>query len=277
MKNLRDEKLEISAVLSLLEHDENVMSDVQKEILEEEITELPPIKEGEINVTGIYAYDMGEKVEVKVYIRNGLKQKVSFGKAPLVILNSKEKVLAYQIFNLESLGELPPGSARPLKIYFEKKNLYVDKISLDDWRIAFDTRLDVIRNVTVQYENLPQEIEVEDKLVFDKFLNGLPQLKEGEFTVSPFSIGVEKGGNILVTVVMRNGNSDPITLQKMPMTIKDANGNVVKSTLLDLGNFTVGPFKARICNVAFPTNVEVENSVALNDWAVSFNLEKIAE
>ena len=104
-EKIEDDRLEVPTVLSLLEHDDNVMSDVQKEILEEEISELDPIKEDHLNVSGIYAYDLGDKIEVKVYIRNGLSKKVNFEYVPFVILNSKGETLAYQIFNLESLGE----------------------------------------------------------------------------------------------------------------------------------------------------------------------------
>lgn len=266
--------LEVPTVLSLLEHDENVMSDVQKDILEEEIEELPPIKEGQLNISGIYVYDLGDKIEVKAYIRNGFSEKIALEDIPLVLTNSKNEVLAYQIFNLESLGELPTGTARPLKVYFEKKNVYVKEIPMDDWQIGFDTKLRAARKVNVVYEKLPRGIEVNDKLVFDKFLRELPELKEGEFSISTFSVGIQKDGTILVTVVMRNGNSKDITLQQMPVTVKDANGKVVKSNLFKLEKFSVGALKARIFNFAFPTSLKLEQDTALNDWSVSFNLEQ---
>jgi len=273
----KDEVLEVPTVLSLLEHDENVMSDVQKEILEEEIAELPSIQEGQLNVAGIYAYDLGEKIEVKAYIRNGLSNKVNFGYIPFFILNSKEETLAYQVFNLESLGDIPPHSARPVKLYFQKKNVNVNEIPIDDWKIAFDTKLQVARRVNTEYENLPRDIELEDKLVFDNFLKELPDLKEGEFSVSTFSVGVQKSGNILVTLVMRNGTNKPIKLDKIPLAVKDANGTVVKSQLFELNSFSVSPFKAKVCNFAFPINLKIEQDMALENWSVSFKLEKEAK
>lgn len=271
-----EDRLDVSTVLSLLEHDENVMSDVQKEILEEEISELEPIKEGQLNVSGIYAYDLGDKLEVKAYIRNGLSGSVNLEYMPFIIMNSKDKVLAYQIFNLESLGELPSHAARPVKLYFQKKNVYVDSIPMDDWHLAFDTRVDVKRRVKVEYENLPKDIEIEEKIVFDNFLKQLPELNEGEFSVSTFSIGVQKNGNILVTLVMRNGTNKQISLDKIPMTVKDANGTVVKSNLFKLDHFTVSSLKARICNFAFPTGLSLEQDVALDNWTVEFKLQEEA-
>lgn len=275
-EKIEDNRLEVPTVLSLLEYDENVMSDVQKEILEEEIAELEPIKENQINVSGVYAYDLGDKVEVKIYIRNGLSKNVSLEYVPFVITNSKGETLAYQIFNLESLGELPPRSARPVKLYFEKKNVRVENIPMDDWKVGFDTRIDVKRRVRVEYENLPRDIEVEEKIVFDKFLKELPELNEGEFSVSTFSVGVQRNGNILVTLVMRNGTNKPIKLDKIPMTVKDANGTVVKSNLFELSDFEVSPLRARVCNFAFPTGLTLEQDVALENWSVEFKLSEVA-
>lgn len=271
----KKDKLYVSTVLSLLETDENVMSDVQKEILEDEIAELPKIIEGQLNVSGIYAYDQGEKFEVKAYIRNGLSSKVTLRKVPFYIYNSKDEVLAKQVFNLQSLGEIPPHSARPVKLYFEKKNVKVDTIPMDDWKLAFDTNLQANRNVRVQFEDLPENIDVADKLVYDNFLNELPELNEGEVSVSTFTIGIQKNGNILVTLAVRNGTNQAINLEKLPISLKDPNGIVVKSELFKLDNFKIGPLKARLCNLVFPTGVKVEEDMALKDWTVSFKLEEL--
>ncbi|NMM65059.1 SLAP domain-containing protein [Clostridium sp. P21] len=271
------ETLEVPTVLSLLENDDNVMSDVQKDILEDEIKELPPIKEGQLNVSGVYAYDLGEKIEVKAYIRNGFSEEISLDKIPLIIYNSKNQMLAYQIFNLKNLGAIPPKGARPVKVCFEKKNVYVEKIPMDDWSLGFDTKIKASRRVNVNYEKLPKSIELEDKLVFDNFLKGLPDVNEGEFTISTFSIGIQENGSIIVTVVMRNGNNKQIALKEIPITLKDDKGNVVKSNLFKLEDFEVGALKARIFNFAFPTNLKLEENVALNDWKVEFNLQEVAK
>lgn len=276
-EDINDETLEVPTILSLLENDDNVMSDVQKDILEEEIAELPPIKEGLLNISGIYAYDMGEKFEVKVYIRNASLDEVVLENVPLIITNSKNEVLAQQTFNLKSLGTIPPQGARPLKVYFEKKNVYVEKIPMDDWEIAFDARVRAVRKVDVDYEKLPRNIELEDKLVFDKFLRGLPDLKEGDFSISTFSMGIEKNGNIMVTVVMRNGDIESRGIKKIPVTVIDNKGNPVKSNLFELGDFQVGGRKARIFNFSFPTNLKLEENISLNDWKVEFRLQELAK
>jgi SLAP domain-containing protein len=275
IENIEDNREYVSTSLSLLEHDKNVISDVQKEILKDEILELQQIKEGEVNIAGVYAYDLGEKVEVKVYIRNGLAKSVNFGNIPLLVSNSKNETLAYQVFNLSSLGNIPAHCARPVKLYFEKENVNVDKIDINDWNIAFDTKVKVSGKIKPGYENLPEEIAEKDKSIYDDFLSELPELKEGEFTISTFSIGLQKDGSILITVVMRNGNDKPINIQKLPITLKDARGITIKSEIFELKDFTVKPFKAKICNLVMPTTLRLEKEAALKNWSVSFTLENV--
>lgn len=269
-----DNREYVPTVLSLLDKDNNVISDVQKEILEDEINELPPIEEGQLNISGIYVYDLGEKLETKVYIRNGLSEDLNLKYIPLLIINSKGETLASQVFNLESLGTLPPHSARPLKLYFEKQNVKVDNIDLNDWKIVLDGKFDITTKVRTVYEHLPEEIDVEDKLVFDKFLDELPELNEGEFSISTFSIGIQTNGNILVTSVMRNATNEPVSIDKVPITVLDAEGRIVKSNLFKLDKFVISSDRARICNFAFPTNVHPEQDVALDDWSVTYQLPK---
>ncbi|QXE19752.1 SLAP domain-containing protein [Clostridium sp. 001] len=265
----------VSTVLSLLDEEENVVSDVQKEIFEDEIKELPPIKEGQLNVSGVYAYDVGDKLEVKIYVRNGLSDKLNLKMIPFVIKNSKGDILAAQQFNLACLGELPPHSARPIKLYFDKKNVKVDKIPQDDWEVALNGEFNVRSTVRPIYEGLPEGMRDEDKLVFNKFLAELPEMEEGEFSISTFSIGIQTNGNILVTAVMRNASNQPITISKMPMTVLDAKKRAVKSESFELKDFTVSPYRAKICNFAFPTDVHPEQNQALDGWSVAYKLVKI--
>lgn len=265
----------VSTVLSLLDEEENVVSDVQKEIFEDEIKELPPIQEGQVNVSGVYLYDAGDKIEVKIYIRNGLTYDLNLEKIPFAITNSKGDVLASQEFNLSSIGTIPPYSARPLKLYFEKNNIKVDKIPEDDWNIVLNGEFNVTSKVKTRYEGLPEDIDLKDKLVFDKFLKELPEMTAGEFSISTFSIGLQKNGNILVTAVMRNATDKPITIDKMPITVLDGKNRAVKSEKFTLDHFTVNPYRAKICNFAFPTNVHPEENTPLNDWSVAYKMVKI--
>ncbi|AJD27685.1 SLAP domain-containing protein [Clostridium botulinum] len=266
----REEALDIK--LSLLEKDQDVMSKVQKEILEEELDELVPIKEGEINVAGIYAYDLGDKYEVKAYLRNGIEKQINFEEIPFKIINSKGELLASQTFDLKSMGNIPSYCARPCVLYFDKKNVFVDKIPVDDWKLVFDNSLKAVRNLMVDIENLPEGIDAKSKKVYTDFLEGLPDLKEGEVSFSKFSIGINENGHLLVTIVIRNGCNKGINIEKLPITIRDEKGNFVVSEVFRLEDLKVSPMKAKVCNFAFPLQIKEKAVIPLDSWKIEYNI-----
>lgn len=274
MKNQKEFNKEqaLDIKLSLLEKDQKVMSNVQKEILEEELDELLPIKEGQVNVAGIYAYDLKDKYEVKVYLRNGMKNEINFEKIPFKIINSKGDLLASQVFDLKSMGDIPSNCGRPWILYFDKENVFVDKISMDDWKVVFDNSLKALRNLTVDIENLPDEIDSESKKVYTDFLEGLPALKEGEVSFSKFSIGINEDGYLLVTIVVRNGCNKGINIEKLPMTIRDEKGNFVASESFDLKDLKVSAMKAKVCNFAFPLQIKEKAVIPLDSWQIEYNV-----
>ncbi|KOR24353.1 SLAP domain-containing protein [Clostridium sp. L74] len=266
----KDEALDIQ--LSLLEKDRQVMSKVQREILEEELDELVPIREGQVNVAGIYIYDLGDKYEVKAYLRNGMKNEINFEKIPFKIINSKGEFLASQTFDLKAMGNIPSCAARPWILYFDKENVLVDKISMDDWKLVFDNSLKALRNLTVDIENLPVGIDAESKKVYTDFLEELQPLKEGEVSFSKFSIGINEQGYLLVTIVIRNGCNKGINIEKLPMTIKDQQGNTVVSEVFELKDLKVSPMKAKVCNFAFPLQIEEKAVIPLDSWQIEYNV-----
>lgn len=266
----REEALDIK--LSLLEKDQEVMSKVQREILEEELDELVPIKEGQVNVAGIYVYDLGDKYEVKAYLRNGMKNEINFEKIPFKIINSKGELLASQVFDLKSMGNIPSYCARPWILYFDKENVFVNKIPVDDWKLVFDNSLKALRNLTVDIENLPEGIDVKSKKVYTDFLEELPALKEGEVSFSKFSIGINEHGYLLVTIVVRNGCNKGINIEKLPMTIKDQEGNFVASEVFNLEDLKVSPMKAKVCNFAFPLQIKEKAVIPLDSWQIEYNV-----
>ncbi|WP_409070189.1 SLAP domain-containing protein [Clostridium sp. FAM 1755] len=266
----KDEALDIK--LSLLEKDKEVMSNVQREILEEELDELVPIKEGDINVAGVYAYDLGDKYEVKAYLRNGINKEVNFEKIPFKIINSKGELLASQTFDLESMGNIPSCAARPWILYFDKENVFVDKIPVDDWKLVFDNSLKAVRNLDVDIENLPDGIDAESKKVYTDFLEDLPALKEGEVSFSKFSIGINEQGYLLVTIVIRNGCNKGINIENLPMTIRNEKGNFVVSEVFKLEDLKVSPMKAKVCNFAFPLQIKEKASIPLDSWKIEYNI-----
>ncbi|CDI48580.1 SLAP domain-containing protein [Clostridium tetani] len=266
----------IDVELYLDEDSQRKISDVQKEYLEEELREvIPNIKEGQINIVGIYAFDQGDKVEVKAYLANGLSKKINFEDVPIYIINSKEEKLAYQVFDLSGEGDIPSGKAIPVKLNFNKENMLVDKIPQDDWKVVFGGN-DVkgVRYVNIELESIPEGIEESEVKVFKEFLESLPKLERGQGSISVFTITQYENGDLLMTLLVRNATDEAVTMTKMPITLKTEEGETILSGVFDIENFTINPYKARVLSLIFRKEVvNIEEDFDLSTCKIIFGRE----
>lgn len=272
--NSNDDNIDkvVDTKLSLNPEADATASNIQKQILEDEIKELSPIKESEVDIEGVYAFKNKDKLEVKVFIRNGFSQAINFDVVEIALLDSKDTVLAKQLFNLKKLGDIPTSSARPWKLYFDNENVFSDKIPLKGWKVAF-SNIEAGVYADVDFEGLPENISDESKFVLYKFLNELPKLKESTVGFSKFSMGIEESGNFLITLLIRNGCNKGVNIDKFPVTVRDDNKKVVFSAMFDF-NIRINPYKARLVNLIYKTNLRPEKSVDLTDWNLTIEQVK---
>lgn len=267
-----EEKNAVDIKLSLTPEMEVVMSEVQKDYLEEEMVEaIPKIEKGQVNISGVYAYKDGDQWEVKFYIVNGLNQQLNFEKVPLKIITSAGEEIAYQVFNLKGIGNIPPYSARPAKVYFNKENVFVDEIKHGDWKITFDANIKGVTYADIEFENFPEQMEEKDKNAFNEFLKNIPKIEKGEVSINLFTMIQYKNGDILITLVLRNGLNKEIKIEELPLTLRDENEDIVFSSIYRLEDFKISPQKARILSVVVKKDILLNEEVDLTKAKLSFN------
>ncbi|MCY6355101.1 SLAP domain-containing protein [Clostridium sp. ZS2-4] len=272
-KNLNDERKVVDTELSIHPEIKDSLSDFQKECLEDEISTLPPIKDGQVDVSTDYIFDVGDSYEANVFIRNGLRKSLSLEKIPLRIIDSEGKVLASKIFGLRDVGEIPPYSVRPWKIYFSKQKANLDGYDLRELKIVFNTKIKAESVVKVEYENLPEKISLQNKEKYTKFLEKLPLLREGQFSMSAYDVSKKRDGGISVTVVIRNGSRKGIKIKKFPITIIDAKGDIAASGTFYLEDVSINPYKARIYKFDFEKNEINKADADLSKWDINFTMK----
>lgn len=260
----------VSLKLSLTEREESITSNVQRENLEDELNSFSQVYEGDINIAGVYAFDMGKSWEVKAFLRNGTKGPINFDKVALAIINSKKEVLASQVFNMLEAGVLPPYSARPFKLNFSKENVYVKNIPMDDWKIVFDKGVGTVTYENFEFEGLPDTISEENRLILESFLRRLPRIEKDRFDFSKFSIGINENGEIITSIIVRNGFDKPLTITKIPITIVNEEGKKVFSATFEVQDFKVNTKKARLLNLVCKTDMRLTNDMDLSNWEVIF-------
>jgi SLAP domain-containing protein len=256
--------------LHLNEYDNGVMSDFQKEFLREELAELPKLEDGQVSINGIYTFDMGDKVEVSVYLRNGLSKQINFDKVPLVIVNRNGDILAKQIMDMGEFGILPPLSARPYKVYFDKANLLVETISNDDFVIQFEKSISAINTVKVELEGIPTDMDHQLKSSFTKFLDKLPLIKAGDVNLEVFKTLRGVNNSISIVFMIRNGCTKIIKLERLPIIVKDEQGEIVATGLFDIENVSVNPHKAKVYDFTITEDYIINKDFDITNCKVYF-------
>lgn len=264
------EKEAVKIELHLNEYDKGVMSDFQKEFLSEELAELPALEDGHVSINGIYTFDMGDKIEVSVYLRNGLSKQINFHKVPLVIINQKGEVLAKQIMEMHDFGILPPLTARPYKVYFDKANVFVDTIPMDDWKIQFEKSISAINTVKVELEELPENMDRDLKNSFVKFLNNLPLIRSGDVNIEVFKTLKCMDNSISIVFLILNGCDKIVKLERLPILIEDEQGEVVAKGIFDIENVNVNPHKAKVYDFTITEDYIVNKDYDINNCRVYF-------
>ncbi|QPW55873.1 SLAP domain-containing protein [Clostridium botulinum] len=65
---MNNERKNVDLGLSLEPERGQIISKVQKEIIEEDLKNLDPLKENDINISTTYVFDMGDKLEASIFL-----------------------------------------------------------------------------------------------------------------------------------------------------------------------------------------------------------------
>lgn len=269
----KENKKEAEIQLSIHPEMVDSLSNFQMETIKEEIEALPPINEGDVNISTDYVFDMGDKYEVSIFIRNGLKRSVNFERLPLMLMNEKNENLCNKVFNLRMVGDIPPMSVRPWKIYFLKEEVNLGEMDLSNLKVVFDSSIKAESTVKVQLEDLPEQIQGSNKTKLEDFMKKLPLLRSGEISISTYDVFFDVENGLSVVLVIRNGSSKSIKAEKIPVCVRDASKDIIAKGVFQLDNedVVINSLKAKLCRFVFPQEEILVDKIDLNNWAVTFN------
>ncbi|KEI12484.1 hypothetical protein Z959_04615 [Clostridium novyi B str. ATCC 27606] len=262
----------IDAEISVHPEMEGSISKFQMQCLQDELKTLPSIKEGEVDVNTDFFFELEDKYEASIFIRNGLATGINLEKIPFIVLGKNDEELGRKVFNLREVGEIPPRSVRPWKIYFKKDELSIGKNDLKDLKIIFDSRLKAAGVVKVRYENLPSGIQGQERKKYEDFLENLPLLREGQVTMTAYDVHITEEGKIAVELVIRNGRHNGVDVQRVPLSVYDANHKLVVSGVFYLEDISISPISAKVYSFSFSKDEILREDFDLKNWTVEFML-----
>lgn len=230
--------------------------------------ELEPLKPNQISLSGIdIDLDQSEGLMVKAFFRSSLSKPIEMGNAELMLLDAADNLIASKEFNLKELGEIPAESARPWVFTFEKPYLKVEGKPADGWKLAFNVQSLVPHQLDLDpawEEGLPEEQKDALRKVIDK----LPKLNPREVNFSGFQAKIQPEGNLAVSLFIRNGHTQHITIEQLPLEVLDATGTLVARGSFNLPSLTVKANTSKPWTFIFPKEMIIMENPDFSRWTV---------
>ena len=256
---------EVTTALSL--HPSQTISQEQMYVLRFLNNELPPLKRNQLSLSGIEWNEQPNGIAVSAFVRNTVNRDITLGDVPLLLLNEKNELKARNTFKLKELGSLPADSSRPWTFLFPSASLNNQvELGKENWSIAFDLTSHKHRlELDEKWEKtLPEEQKENLKKIVEKL--GDPAKNELNFT--GLSATTLENGNLTISLLIRNGYDRNVNIEKLPLQLIDATGDLVAEGQFNIGNFEVKANTTKPWTFVFPASLIQKENPNFSKWSV---------
>lgn len=258
---------EVETTLSL--HPEWALSQEQEYVFRFLANELEPLKPNQISLSGI---DIDVEPAngswlVKSFFRSSLEQSISVGSVELMLLDAEGKTLASQEFDLKELGDIPGKSARPWVFVFTKDNIFAEEPPAENWKLAFNVQSMVPHKLELE-QAWEDGLTAEQKEALEKVVENMPKLKPREVNFAGFQVKKQDDGSIAASIFIRNGHSKQINIEKLPLELVDATGEVVARGSFDLAPLSVKANTSKPWTFIYPKEMVQKEEPDFSRWTI---------
>lgn len=263
MQNAPATNEEIETTLSIPENWN--MSDEEQYVFAFHNSQSPKLKLNQISIYGMeLTKDNDDSVLITGLIRSTVTQSIQFGETAILLLGANKQPIARKTFDLSLLGDIPTNSARPWNFVFKKEDFIteIDEIG-DEWSLAFELKSQHQLDLEESWE---KSIDEKTKNVLEKLVADAPPLKPNEVNFLGVNAKQKKNGDLVVTILIRNGNEKNITLEQIPLGIKDASNEEIARGSFTLDKLTVKANTSKPWSFIFPKSMIVKEELDLSRW-----------
>lgn len=258
---------EVETTLSL--HPEWALSQEQEYVFRFLANELEPLKPNQISLSGI---DIDVEPAngswlVKSFFRSSLEQSISVGSVELMLLDAEGKTLASQEFDLKELGDIPGKSARPWVFVFTKENIFAEEPPAENWKLAFNVQSMVPHKLELE-QAWEDGLTAEQKEALEKVVENMPKLKPREVNFAGFQVKKQDDGSIAASIFIRNGHSKQINIEKLPLELIDATGEIVARGSFDLAPLSVKANTSKPWTFIYPKEMVQKEDPDFSRWTI---------
>jgi len=253
----------------LVFHPSQNYSTPQTYVLKFHHEQLPSLKPNQLSISGIRLVQLKDKSVIEAFIRNTLDQQVHIPMLDLVVLNEEGQSLAKKSFDMAEIGAIPARSSMPWKFSFEKGDLLVDEIPSEGWKIAFELKLQPKEHALDLEPSWEEQLSSEQRVHLEKVVAGLPKLGKTQVNLMGLEAKQNDDESLVVSILIRNGNTKSINIEQIPLMVEDAKGDKVCQGSFALENFEVKANTTKPWTFIFPEPLIMKKDADLSRWKVS--------
>lgn len=228
-------------------------------------SESPELKENQISIYSMELIEnVDESIRITGLIRSTVTRPITFDKTTILLLDETENVVARKEFDLSELGQLPPNSARPWDFIYTKADFVkqVDELP-KEWKLAF--KLEQKHRLDLE-ESWEKALNEKAKKQLEKIVGQAAPLKKDEVNFLGFSARQKENGDLTISILIRNGSNKNISVQKVPLGIKDASDEEIARGSFTLNDLTVKANTSKPWTFVFPKSMVKTESPDLSRW-----------
>jgi accessory Sec system S-layer assembly protein len=230
---------------------------------------LPKIKSGQVSIKGLKFLGVNGEIVVEAFIQNALSKPLRFEKIDLLVVDENEEPMAKKGFSFDDLIEFPPLSNTPWRFLFLKEDILSEATPSDNWKILFEVRNSSSEERLELEDAWESQLTSEQKEKLKETLKRLPKLGADEVNFTGIGLRYLENQSLEVTVLLRNGTSRSIQLEKVPLILEDANGDLVCSGQFGLPPLQINPFTAKPWAFVFPASLILKEQPDFSKWKIS--------
>lgn len=226
----------------------------------------PKMKPNQLAIYGmeLIENENDDTIRITGLIRSTIPQTISFEDIAIVLRNEKEEVIAYKRFDLSKLGDLPPNSARPWDFHYNKSDFIKPIATLPkEWSLAFRIETEHRLDIDPSWEDILSENQ---KKQLEQLIEQIEDVRD-EVKFTGFSAYHEENGNLIVSVLIRNGYDRDISIEQLPLAVRDGSGEEVARGAFKLDNLTVKANTSKPWTFTFPKSLVLKDDIDLSRWA----------
>ncbi|MGX1982280.1 accessory Sec system S-layer assembly protein [Thermolongibacillus altinsuensis] len=224
--------------------------------------ELPPLKPNQISLSGIELKKENDRYVVTAFVRNSLEKAIRFEETTLLLIGPNGEMLGRKTFDLSELGELPPRSSRPWRFVFNESDMIAREVPTTGWKLAFELRKPHSLDLEESWEKSLAEA---DKEKLEQLVRTLKPPKPGEINFMGLQAALNAEGNLVVTMLIRNGSNKNIQIEQLPLVVEDASKEVVARGGFTL-NLEVKANTSKPWTFIFPKSLLLKENIDLSQW-----------